>query len=152
MVAIEFIKCIILLLAMMSARKDSHMSRKTKIAGYKKLSGGSWITPHKRLAINLRDNMVCVYCLKNLHGSDARDITLDHIKCRIDGGSNHESNLITACRSCNSKRQDLPLNRFASVEARKQIKRNTARKLAPYLKLAKAYISGNVGDASVENK
>ena len=109
------------------------------------MNGGKWITAQKRLALNLRDNFTCVYCLKNLHGADPRDVTLDHLVCRVDGGSNHESNLVTACRSCNSKRQDLPLSKFASVETRQMIRRNCKRNLAKYLKLAKAFFANQVG-------
>jgi len=125
---------------------------RTKVKGYKKLSGGNWIRPEKRLAINLRDNMTCIYCLRDLHGADPRDITLDHLVCRVDGGANHETNLITACRSCNSRRQDTPLNRFASAATRAHIRRNVRRSLKPYIKLAKAYFSDKVGDAEVEAK
>lgn len=108
-------------------------------------SGGSWIRPEKRLAINLRDAMRCVYCCADLHAADPKDVTLDHIKCKADGGTNHESNLVTACRSCNSSRQDKPLNRFAGPETRADIRRLTRRKLGPYLKLAKAYFADKVG-------
>lgn len=125
------------------APKIKNMSRR----GKHQPSGGSWIRPEKRLAINLRDNMTCVYCLKNLHGTDPRDITLDHLVCKADNGSNCETNLITACRSCNSSRQDKPLNRFATKEQIAHIRRNTRRNLAPYLKLAKAYIAGTVGNS-----
>ena len=125
---------------------------KTTTNEYKKLAGGSWIRPEKRLAINLRDAFQCVYCLRDLRAANPLDVTLDHLVCRIDGGSNDESNLITACRSCNSKRQDTPLARFASRECRAQIRRNTRRSLKPYLKLAKAYLAGTVGDASVETR
>lgn len=130
----------------------SMRNAKNKVAGYKKMNGGSWITSHKRLAINLRDSMICIYCLTDLHGSDPRDITLDHLVCRVDGGTNEATNLVTACRSCNSSRGDKPLSRFASVETRKQIRRNTRRNLAPFVKLAKAFITGNVGDEKLEDK
>lgn len=106
---------------------------------------GCWIRADKRLAIYLRDNFQCVYCLAKLNDADPRDITLDHLKTKSDGGSNHESNLITACRSCNCARQDKPLARFCGPETRKAIKRNTARKLAPYRKLAKAILAGETG-------
>lgn len=108
-------------------------------------ASGQWIRADKRLAIYLRDRFTCIYCLQDLHGASPMDITLDHIQCQSDGGNNGESNLITACRSCNCSRQDKPLNRFASVETRKHIRRNTARKLAPYRVLAKAIISGETG-------
>ena len=110
---------------------------------------GQWIRSDKRLAIYLRDNMSCLYCLKNLHDADPQDITLDHIRCQSDGGSNSETNLVTACRSCNCSRQDKPLSRFASVETRKHIRRNTARKLTKYRKLAKGILSGEIDHADV---
>lgn len=106
---------------------------------------GQWIRPAKRLAINLRDNLRCVYCCKDLHGADPRDVTLDHVIAKADGGSNHESNLVTACRTCNCSRQDMPINRFASKEQRADIKRLTRRSLAPFTKLARAYFADKVG-------
>lgn len=106
---------------------------------------GCWIRAEKRLAIYLRDEFRCVYCCKNLHGADPRDITLDHLVAKVDGGSNKETNLVTACRSCNCSRQDTPLNRFCGKETRTDIKRLTARKLARYLKQAKGLISGQTG-------
>lgn len=106
---------------------------------------GRWIRADKRLAIYLRDGMTCVYCLVDLHDADPRDITLDHIRPRSDGGTNHESNLITACRSCNCSRQDTPLARFAGADTRRHIRRNTARKLTRYIVLARALIAGETG-------
>lgn len=106
---------------------------------------GCWIRPVKRLAIYLRDGMQCVYCMKDLHGAAPTDLALDHLVCKADGGTNDESNLITACRSCNCSRQDTPLARFAGPECRKQIRRNTRRSLKPYLKLAKALMDGTTG-------
>ena len=102
------------------------------------MNGGGWIRADKRLAIYLRDRFTCIYCLRDLHDADPRDITLDHIKCRSNGGHNHESNLITACRHCNSSRQDKALSRFAGPETIKHIRRNTKRSLKKYIKLARA--------------
>lgn len=106
---------------------------------------GRWIRPEKRLAINFRDRMTCLVCLRDLSGADPADITLDHIVPKADGGSNHESNLYTCCRHCNCSRQDKPLSRFASSEARQHIRRNARRSLRTYLKLAKAYLADEVG-------
>lgn len=107
---------------------------------------GVTMRPDKRLAIYLRDGFRCLYCLQDLHGADPADITLDHLKPHVDGGTNHESNLITACRGCNCSRQDTPLSRFAGSETRKHIRRNTRRSLRRYRKLAKALIAGRTGD------
>jgi len=106
---------------------------------------GRWIRVDKRLAIYLRDRFTCLACLKDLHGADPMDVTLDHIMTKSDGGSNSESNLYTCCRSCNSSRQDKPLSRFVGKEARAHIRRNTRRSLKAYRKLAKAIIAGEVG-------
>src|SRR6185312_16089207 len=85
-------------------------------------NGSKWIRKNKRLAIYLRDRFTCLYCLRDLHDADPRDITLDHVA----GGhkNHHESNLICACRSCNSSKGDTPLTRFAGPEAVKHVRRN----------------------------
>ena len=106
---------------------------------------GCWIRPERRNALNLRDAYTCVYCLRDLHGADPRDITLDHLTAKVDGGSNASENLVTACRSCNSSRGDKPLALFAGPETMKYIRRQTARKMPRYLKLAKAIMAGEVG-------
>lgn len=107
---------------------------------------GRWIRAEKRLAIYLRDRVTCVYCLRDLHDADPRDITLDHLIPRSDDGSNDATNLVTACRDCNCSRQDKPLARFASPETRAMIRRNIKRDVAKYVILAKAMISGETGD------
>lgn len=106
---------------------------------------GQWIRPEKRLALNLRDHFVCLICARDLSDADPRDVTLDHIKPKVDGGDNSEANLYTCCRTCNCSRQDKPLSRFASPEAVKHVRRNVKRSLKPYLKLAKAYFANEVG-------
>jgi 5-methylcytosine-specific restriction endonuclease McrA len=106
---------------------------------------GRWIRVEKRLAINLRDSFRCVYCCRDLHGAAPGDVTLDHIKPKADGGTNDESNLVTACRTCNCSRQDTPIARFCGPETRADIRRLTKRSLKPYLKLAKAYFEDKVG-------
>ncbi len=103
---------------------------------------GSWIRSDKRLAIYLRDGFQCIYCLKDLSYASPMDITLDHLKTKSDQGNNHESNLITACRSCNCSRQDKPLSRFTSKETIQHIRRNTRRSLKKYRVLARAFLSG----------
>lgn len=120
------------------------ITRQTDARGRGEWQGSHWIRPEKRLAIYLRDRFRCIYCLSDLHGADPRDLTLDHVRCHSDGGSNSESNLVLACRSCNSSRQDAPLARFAGPETRANIRRNCRRSLRPYLKLAKAIMAGEM--------
>ena len=127
------------------------MATATKRARSPHQPTGQWIRPEKRLAIYLRDRMTCVYCLRDLHDADPRDITLDHVVCRADGGSNDAANLVTACRTCNCSRQDKPLAVFAGPETRRMIRRNTARQLGRYLVLARAMISGRTGDAAAQS-
>jgi 5-methylcytosine-specific restriction endonuclease McrA len=61
--------------------------------------GMNWIRQAKRFAIYERDGLACVYC-----GGTAEDttLTLDHIVAVELGGTNHETNLVTCCRNCNS--------------------------------------------------
>ena len=91
---------------------------------------GVCLRPDLRLAIYLRDRFTCVYCLADLHGAHQMDITLDHLTPDSAGGSNAPANLVTACRACNCSRQDKPLSRFASPEARAHIRRPGGRLVA----------------------
>lgn len=72
-------------------------------------NGSKWIRPAKRAAIYARDGHACVYCGCDLSGQVA---TLDHVTPREFGGSNKASNLVTACQSCNSAKQDKPVAEF----------------------------------------
>lgn len=74
---------------------------KTRARGY----GGSW----QRLsaAVLARDNHVCHYC-----GDHAT--TADHVVPKSKGGTDAMSNLVAACRACNSGKRDRP----AFLEAR----------------------------------
>jgi HNH endonuclease len=65
----------------------------TRARGY----GGAW----KRLsaAVLNRDNYVCRYC-------GGRATTADHVVPKSKGGSDVMSNLVAACRSCNSGKRD----------------------------------------------
>lgn len=67
----------------------------------------------KRLRIYERDGFVCRYCAKpvkdavgNRRGVKPNHATLDHIIPRSRGGTGDESNLVTACFSCNSRKKD----------------------------------------------
>lgn len=57
--------------------------------------------PQKRLEILKRDGYKCFYCLREVQ----RDtFYLDHLEPRASGGQNWQSNLVCACKSCNSKK------------------------------------------------
>lgn len=123
----------------MNTRKNAtkHGSRNT----YK----GVCVRKDLRLAIYLRDDFRCIYCLADLRDAEPSDISLDHIRTHSDGGGNAASNLVTACRHCNCSRGDQPISRFCGPETRKHIRRNTRRKIAPYREMAKALIAGETG-------
>jgi hypothetical protein len=108
---------------------------------------GRWIRVEKRLAIYLRDSFTCLACTADLRSADPRDITLDHIIPKADGGSNKESNLYTCCRACNCSRQDKPLDRAFSKQACDHIHRNSHRDLKSYLGMAKAIINDKTGNS-----
>ena len=108
--------------------------------------GMIWIRQEKRLAIYLRDGMACAYCGEGIeHGAK---LTLDHITPHSQGGSNSESNLVTACHRCNSLRRDRSVDEFAASVAGyidhgitadailTHIAACTARDLKPFKKLA----------------
>ncbi|MCY4059327.1 MAG: HNH endonuclease signature motif containing protein [Gammaproteobacteria bacterium] len=77
--------------------------------------GMNWIRREKRLAIYLRDGLACVYCGDTVE--DEARLTLDHVKPYCKGGCNHETNLVTACHRCNSRRQDRPVATFINAVA-----------------------------------
>lgn len=47
-----------------------------------------------------RDNYACLYC------GDKENLTLDHVIPRSRGGQSTWKNLVTACKTCNSKKGD----------------------------------------------
>lgn len=67
--------------------------------------------PLSRENIFKRDEYCCVYCgnhQKNL-------LTLDHVIPQSKGGPNTWSNLVTACKSCNSEKSDLSLEEWGKT-------------------------------------
>ena len=103
-------------------------------------NGSRWLPAWRRLAIYLRDSFHCAYCGRDLHGAAAREVTLDHLTCRCEGGTHHESNLVTSCRSCNSSRQDKPWRSYATGGAVERIEQAICKPLNK--ELAKALIAG----------
>jgi 5-methylcytosine-specific restriction endonuclease McrA len=71
----------------------------------KRNQGMNWIRLSTRLAIYHRDGFACVYCGEGSEEA-GRGMTLDHVVACELGGSNEPSNLVTACLSCNSSKQD----------------------------------------------
>lgn len=98
-----------------------------------------------RLAVYLRDDFRCIYCLRDLRDAAPFDVSLDHLVLHSKGGSNAAANMVCACRACNCSRGDQPVSRFAGPETVKHIRRNTRRSIAKYREMAKALIAGRTG-------
>jgi 5-methylcytosine-specific restriction endonuclease McrA len=56
-----------------------------------------------RLNIYMRDNWTCQYCLER---KNTKDLTFDHVVPRAKGGKTNWTNIVTACRPCNSYKED----------------------------------------------
>lgn len=52
-----------------------------------------------RNEIFARDNHSCQYC-----GTETRDMTIDHIQPRCNGGKHTWTNVVTACKICNHRK------------------------------------------------
>lgn len=108
--------------------------------------GSKWIRPEKRLAIYLRDGFRCAYCGCELHEASRGEVTLDHVKPFSKGGSNEAANFVTACRSCNSARQDKALRTFVReagldlAEVVNRVDRQRRRSLDRHISAAKALL------------
>jgi len=77
----------------------------------KKGQGYKWIRVSTRMAIYARDGFRCVYC-----GHKAKKngvgLSLDHLVACEAGGTNRPDNLVSACISCNSAKQDATIRQF----------------------------------------
>lgn len=67
----------------------------------RKNQGMNWIRQEKRLAIYIRDGLACAYCGATI---EQTKLTLDHLIPYSEGGSNDQTNLVTCCNSCNSRK------------------------------------------------
>ena len=96
------------------------MSYKLKEKRTEPRKPGKWIYPKTRKAIYLRDGNKCVYCGRTPqeHGIQ---LSLDHLKPWIYFGSDRHTNLVTCCRSCNSKRGDKSLHQWYKVLLKEEI-------------------------------
>jgi len=67
--------------------------------------------------IKARDGHACVYCGATEKSSGSH-LHLDHLTPKAKGGADVATNLVLACRRCNSARQDLSLRAWADKAAR----------------------------------
>lgn len=81
-----------------------------------KNQGQNWISPNKRLALYMRDGFECAYCGKGIETGIV--LTLDHLQPYSLGGALLDpANLITACRNCNSARNNRSVEEFVVIAA-----------------------------------
>lgn len=93
-----------------------------------KNQGMNWIRPAKRLAIYMRDGLACCYCHQGVE--QGTKLTLDHVTPLSRRGTNKETNLVTACFSCNSARGNKKVEAFVKAETVLTfIRQTTKRKL-----------------------
>lgn len=96
-------------------------------------SSTNWLRRTTRFAILNRDAWTCAHCFAVL---DASTATLDHIRPESKGGTHAATNLITACRKCNSSRADATLPRKVFLafkrQARIPLDRDVGRQLARF--------------------
>ena len=59
--------------------------------------------PFSKRNLLIRDNFTCVYCGKNL---DNHTASIDHVIPRSKGGVSNFENCVSACISCNNKKDD----------------------------------------------
>lgn len=56
-----------------------------------------------RINIYMRDSWTCQYCLEK---RQTKDLTFDHVVPRSQGGKTNWTNIVTACKPCNSKKDN----------------------------------------------
>lgn len=83
--------------------------------GRGKWQGMNWIRQDKRLAIYLRDGLACAWCGHSVECGAS--LSLDHVVPHSNGGSNHETNLVTACERCNKSRGNRSAAAFSRAVA-----------------------------------
>jgi len=96
-------------------------SRKAKQALYRAKSTRRQAEQHMGITIfddlksydvaMVQSEIECIYCEKDLAPGEA---TIDHVKTFAAGGINEYRNLLPACKSCNSRKRNMPVYTFLS--------------------------------------
>jgi 5-methylcytosine-specific restriction endonuclease McrA len=120
-------------------RRQQVLATKTQVEINARLKG-KWINKTKRLAIYIRDGFTCACCGTDLKAHESWGITLDHLVCWADGGTDEASNLVTCCRKCNTDRGDKAWTAFYPAGSQLRVRNAIRRKLN--LKLAADLIAG----------
>ena len=66
--------------------------------------------------IDARDGGCCVYCGSDAEQSGAH-LHLDHLTPKSHGGADEPTNLVVACRRCNTARQNMTLAQWSAYAA-----------------------------------
>jgi hypothetical protein len=75
----------------------------------------------KTTRLHARQNGQCYFCgqatwvFGSEGSSNNRRATLEHIVCQVEGGTDHMSNLVMSCASCNNLRGDMRFNKFLKL-------------------------------------
>lgn len=74
-----------------------------------------------RFVIYLRDNFKCFYCGKSSF-KDNKELNLEHILPKIQGGKDIANNLVTSCIRCNSEKSTILINDTLLKEMQEEIR------------------------------
>ena len=85
-----------------------------------------------RRSIFARDNYTCQYC-----GATGKDLTIDHVVPKRNGGPMTWENLVACCRRCNTKKGDKPAEKVGM----KLLRAPRRPRYTPYISLNK-YVAG----------
>jgi hypothetical protein len=92
------------------------------------------LSKRTRFEVMKRDGFACKYCGATAM-TDALEV--DHVVAVANGGSNDPDNLVTACKTCNSGKSDVPLDqRLSSVASADRVIEHAAQVRA-YLEACK---------------
>jgi len=67
------------------------------------IPGGKRAVKFSRINILTRDKFMCLYCGRGPLA--ARDLTYDHVLPRCQGGRTEWTNIVSACRPCNGRKE-----------------------------------------------
>lgn len=94
----------------------AHVKRKNIKRNWVKavITQKTWAKAYYRARASEAQNHRCCYCgVVMITEPDRKTtVTLEHVKCRSHGGTDHPANYAAACRKCNGSRRDTPLEDF----------------------------------------
>ncbi|MGO4738605.1 HNH endonuclease [Bosea sp. 2KB_26] len=67
-----------------------------------------------------RDGLWCWFCEVGFLTSDSVEITIEHLVSKSHGGPNHPSNLVIACKPCNTEAGHLSVSEKVGLRDRKR--------------------------------